>query len=278
MLAALLALVASLAWGSSDFLGGLYTRRHSVWSVNAVSQPAAVLAAAILVLFDAQSPPELTAVLGPSLGGIAGAMAIVAYYRALAMGTMSIVAPIIATSAAVPVLVGVARGEHPAVLQYIGIALAVAGIALISRAEGRGPRRTASLASVLFALGAAVGFGAMLVGLDMGAANPSWAVLSTRFASACTIGAYLAARRPRLELTPSAVPLLAAVGLLLVVANTLFTMAAARGYLSVVGVLGSLAPVVTACYARWVLTERLTQMQLAAAGTVLAGVICLAAG
>lgn len=278
MPAVLLALAASVAYGTSDFIAGLETRRRSVWSVTAVSQPAALLVAGLFLIVASTPPARPDDVLAPFVGGIAGGCAIVLYYLALSSGTMSVVAPIVAACALVPVIVGFAGGERVSALQYAGIALALAGIVLSARTEARGCGR-AGLRSVLLAVCAAVGFGAMMVGLSAGGEHSvSWSVFASRVGSTAAIFAYLVARRPRLDVPIRAAPALAAVGVLGVVANVLFTAATTRGYLSVVSVLAALAPVVIAVYARIFVRERLSPAQFAAAGVVLVGVVCLAAG
>jgi drug/metabolite transporter (DMT)-like permease len=278
MAAALLALAASVAYGTSDFIAGLESRRRSVWSITAVSQPAALLVAGLLLVLSWTPPVGPDGLLAPFLGGIAGGCAIVVYYLALSSGTMSVVAPIVSACVLVPVLVGLAGGERVSPLQYAGMTLALGGIVLSSRIEARGNGR-AGLRSVLLALCAAAGFGAMMVGLSAGGEQSvQWSVFASRVGSTAAIFAYLAVRRPRLDAPLRAIPTLAAVGVLGVIANALFTTATTWGYLSVVSVLAGLSPVVIAVYARIFLHERLSRAQLAAAGVVLAGVVCLAAG
>ena len=132
MLAVALALAASVSWGSADFLGGLTTRRATLWAVVVGSQ-AVGLAGAALVVVLADRPWIGFGGLWPALlGGLAGSVAVVTFYRALAIGTMSVVAPISATSALIPFLWGLAGGERPTGLQLAGVALAVAGVLLAS--------------------------------------------------------------------------------------------------------------------------------------------------
>ncbi len=275
MPAALVALAASLAYGTSDFLAGVESRRRSVWSVTAVSQPTALFVAGLFVILSWSSPGGLGTFLAPFLGGIAGGCAIVVYYVALAQGTMSVVAPIVSACAVVPVVVGLAGGERASPVQYAGMALALGGIVLCSRAEA-GSNGRVGVRSVVFAALAAVGFGAMMVGLSATAdQDVSWTVFAGRLGSTTAVYSYLVARRPRLDVPLQAVPTLAAVGVLGVVANLLFTLATTIGYLSLVSVLATLSPVVIAVYARLFAGERLTRAQLVAALVVLAGVILL---
>ena len=160
-------------------------------------------------------------------------------------------------------------------MQYTGMALALGGIVLCSRSEARGNGRV-GFRSVLFAVLAAVGFGAMMVGLSATAhQNVSWTVFAGRLGSTAAVYSYLVVRRPRLDVPLRVVPTLAAVGVLGVVANALFTLATTVGYLSTVAVLATLYSVVIAVYARLFAGERLTRAQLVAALVVLAGVVCL---
>src|SRR5581483_10084271 len=128
-----------------------------------LSQTIGLTAVSAVVAIRGQGPPDAGRLLAAAAGGIGGVVGLTAFYRALAIGTMSIVAPIAATGVCVPVLVGIAGGEHPAALKLAGIAVAVVGVALASResAEPRDSASTHTRASVFLALIAALGFGAM---------------------------------------------------------------------------------------------------------------------
>jgi drug/metabolite transporter (DMT)-like permease len=276
MWAVALALGASLTWGTSNFVGGVESRRRSVWTVTAVSQIAAACGAAVALLLAGQAAPDLRHTLWPVVGGIASAIGIVAFYRALAIGTMSVVAPIIATAAVVPVAVGLLLGERPGVAAYVGMVLAVGGVALVSWSNGRESGRRANRSAVLLAVFTALVFGVMLLGLDFGDPDsPFWTVFNARMATAGVILIYFALSRRRFDLTARNVPALAGVGLLLTAANLLFTVATTIGYLSVVAILGSIGPVFTTGYAQALLGERLTVRQWTGFATVFAGVILL---
>ena len=277
MLAALLALAASLSWGSSNFLAGIESRRRSVWHVTALSQIAATLVAGVAVLVTGQAPPRFWDAIVLLLAGVATAIGIVAFYRALAIGTMSVVAPIVAAEVAVPVAAGLFRGERPGPQAYVGIALTVAGVILISWARRRN-KDHATRSAVLLAVLAALCWGLLLAAFGIsGAESPYWAVFDARIASLVVILLYMAATRRRLPLRGQNLPALFLVGLLLTAANILFTVATGFGYLSIVSILGSLSPAVVTVYAQVLLGERLTLRQWAGFGTVFAGVILLSA-
>ena len=130
MLAVALALGSSLAWGVSDFLGGLKSRSVPLLAVLLISQGTALGVLAVVVIALGEEPPGGSFLLYAVLAGVAETVGVAALYRGLATGVMTIVAPVAATAPAVPVAVGIALGELPSPLQSAGIALAVVGIAV----------------------------------------------------------------------------------------------------------------------------------------------------
>src|SRR5688500_9671671 len=163
--ALLLAFASSVAWGAGDFLGGLKSRQHPVLVVLLVAQLTGLLLIAGYVAIRADGPPGGELALWAPLSGIAGAVGLAAFYRALAIGNMGVVAPISATAAVVPLVVGVAGGDRPGKLQYAGIALALVGVVLAAREEvGGRPGGTARGAGL--ALLSALGFGLFFVCMD----------------------------------------------------------------------------------------------------------------
>ena len=275
MLAPLLALLASFTWGSSSYLAGVESRRHSVWHVTTLSQIAAAAVAGVAVLVVRQSPPGWldTGVL--LVAGVLTAVGLVAFYRALAIGTMSIVAPIIAAEVLIPVVAGLMRGERPGPQAYAGIIITIAGVMLISWTH-RHKRTTHTRAAVLLAVLAAVCWGFLLLAFGIsGHDRPYWAVFDARVSAAVVLTAYMLISRKGLSLKGQNVPALIAVGLLLTVANILFTVATSIGYLSVIAILGSLSPVVVTAYAQILLHERLSPRQWAGFLAVFAGVVLL---
>jgi drug/metabolite transporter (DMT)-like permease len=132
MLGIALALGASLCWGSGDFLGGFSTRRASLWAVIIGSQAVGLVGATLVTLGTGHGWPGLQAVWPVMLGGLASVVAISCFYKALAIGTMSIVAPISATNALIPFAVGIAAGERPAAIQLAGVVLAAVGVIFVA--------------------------------------------------------------------------------------------------------------------------------------------------
>jgi drug/metabolite transporter (DMT)-like permease len=132
MLGIALALGASICWGSGDFLGGFSTRRASLWAVIIGSQAVGLAGAALVALGTGHGWPGLHAVWPVMLGGFASVVAISLFYKALAIGTMSIVAPISAMNAMIPFAAGIAAGERPTTVQLAGVVLAAVGVILVA--------------------------------------------------------------------------------------------------------------------------------------------------
>jgi drug/metabolite transporter (DMT)-like permease len=265
----------------ADFGGGLQARRAHLLAVVALSQAAGLTGVALIVALRGEPAPDLADLAPAAVGGMLGAVALAAFYRGLAIGTMSIVAPISAIGAGVPVLVGLITGDRPGPLVMAGIVVAVAGVILAAREEGPEGTRAAAVArrSVLLALVAALGFGSFLVGMDASAdADVWWALLAARTASFSMLLAATAAIRPPLPADTRTVALIAAIGIGDLAANACFAAATNEGLLSVVAVLASLYPVVTVLLARAVLGERVRRVQGIGVVAALAGVVMIAAG
>lgn len=287
-MAALSALLASLLWGTADFLGGTAARRLPVASVLGVSQLVALLGlvplAAALGAFD-----EPRSYLLPGLcAGLAGMGALAAFYRALALGTMGVVAPIAALGVVVPIALGLLDGERPRSLQLLGMLVAVAGVVLASGPELSGRGRGGALPLLLAAV-AAVGFGTVLAlvaagsGGEEGTAGAVVMVLLTmRLASVLVLTGLLLAvlprRGPEIGVRRGDLPVLVAIGLFDVGANGAFALASQSDLVSVSAVLASLYPVVTVLLARRIHAERLAEVQLVGVALTLTGVVALAAG
>jgi drug/metabolite transporter (DMT)-like permease len=311
MLAIALALGASLCWGSGDFLGGFTSRRASLWAVIIGSQAVGLAAAAAVTFAAGHAWPGLGVVWPVLVGGVASVVGISSFYTALSIGTMSIVAPISATSALVPFVVGLAGGERPATAQLIGVTLAAAGVVLAAveserpgevigvaalpnepavepaaarritngRERPARPTRRDQRLSIALALLAALCIGIVLLSYDATSKHdPLWAMLGCRISSVTLFAMLFVALRPHVRMTRSAVPFVIAVGLLDTGANGLFALATTQGYLSLVAVLGSVYPVVTVMLAFVVLHERLARHQLAGVVAALVGVCLIAAG
>ncbi len=278
-MAVVLALGGALAWGVGDFLGGVASRRLAVLTVLVVSQAIGLAGLLLWVAASRESFPGLVELLPAALAGIAGLVGLGALYRGLAVGAMGIVAPISAASPIVPLAVDAAKGNVPAALQWLGIALVLTGIAVLSREPSGSTRGGGLAAGAGLAVLAALGFGLFIVGIDAGAdESASWAMVAARTASV-SIGAILAlALSTSLRPSREMVPILVGVGIFDTVASVLVAAATTYGAAGIVAVLSALYPVVTIVLARLVLGERLSASRRAGGAVALTGAALVAAG
>ncbi len=279
MLGPLLALTASLSWGVGDFLAGLRARRLPVLTVLVVSQAAGVTTIALVVALRGDGPPAARYLAYAALAGVAGAIGLAALYRGLAVGSMSVVAPISATAAVVPVLYGVLTGERPSAAQGAGIALAVVGVVFASRARGVDGRGRTVAEGAGLALVAALAFGLLLVALgEASEGDALWGTLAMRATSFSLLALTALLVRPSFALAHRDLSILVLIGVLDTAGNALFALATTKSLLSLVAVLGQLYPVVTVLLARILLGERLSPSQGAGVVSAFAGVVLITAG
>jgi drug/metabolite transporter (DMT)-like permease len=278
VVAVVLALASSVAWGGADFAGGLVSRRLSVLSVTVVSQ--AVGFVALLAVFAARGGglDHRSLALG-LLAGVGGGAGLAAFYKALSLGTMSIVSPIAACGAIVPFVLSIATGERPSPIALAGAALALSGAVLASLEETRATAPARARAVVLAVVAAvALGFFTYFLGLGSREGDALSTLVGARIGSLALLVSLTVWRGAPLLVGRRWLLPVAAIGLLDVAANTLFALASGRGLLSLVSVLGSLYPVTTVLLAYAVLHERLTRKQIAGISIALAGVAALSAG
>jgi drug/metabolite transporter (DMT)-like permease len=308
----LLALTASIAWGTSDFLGGVAARYARLPLVLAGSQLAGLLAfAPFLLLHGTAMPDDGRLLLGLAAGVVAtGELGLI--YFALRRGPAIVMAPIAALSAVLPILVGIASGDHVGVLIAVGLVCSLGGAVAASWTPGedRPPRRQALLGAAV-AGGAALGAGTVLALIGVASkADAWWAIAAVRAGGTVTAAAVLvtavtvaragvpwqhahlatagapvrpapvalrltAAVRAYLSRGPALV--IAAIGLSDVAADTAFANATRGGALSVVAVLASLYPVTTIALSAVALRERPAHVQLGGAMLACVGVAVLAA-
>jgi drug/metabolite transporter (DMT)-like permease len=276
--AALLALGASLSWGVGDFLGGVKSRVMPVLIVMAASQPFGLAALGIALAVRGTGAPG-GEVAWSVLSAVLGTIGLFAFYRGMATGAISVVAPIAALSAGIPVIWGVAvDGDHIHGLQAVGFVAAIGG-SVAASLELR-PGRAQVATGVGWAALAMLLFGAYYV--PMHAASTQdwlWPTFLFRCTSVTLVYSVVLVRRLRPTGVRGHWPALIAIGLLDTVGNALFAAASSwHGLLSVVSVLASLYPVVTVLLARFLLGERVQRTQDAGVVVALAGVVLITTG
>ncbi|MEV4455623.1 EamA family transporter [Microbispora sp. NPDC004025] len=277
MTAAVLATACAVIFGTADFFGGLATRRSKVLAVVVLSQLGGLLLIAVLlpILPGHASPAALA---WGMASGIAGALGIVLFYRGLATGMMSVIAPTTATTAmAVPVVFGLLTGDRPSALALVGVALGLLAVLLVSR-EPSGGASGPKAGPIIAALVSGAGFGGFFVLLKLAPADSgTWPLLGARIASITLVALLALATRRSLRPVPGSLTVTIMAGVLDMAANVLYLLAAQRGMLTLVAVLVSLYPASTLLLARYVLGERLSPVQITGVGFALGAIALIAA-
>lgn len=275
MIAELAASGTAVAWGAADFCGGKATRHAKAQVVVVIAQLSSLPLLAVALLLTADGWPGAPAVGWGFLAGLSGGVALVLLYRALAAGTMSVVAPTTAvTAASIPLVVGLLFDQPPGPLALAGAGVAVLAVGLVSMSPAT-PGTRASLPIIALALAAGAAFGMYYVLLAPVSADAElWPLLGVRTGSAMSALVLLIPAAASLRVPCRAMVLAVSAGVLDIVANAAYLAATYSGTLSVVGPIASLYPAGTVLLAVAIDHERLRPLQslalaLAAAALVL---------
>lgn len=282
----LLALFGSLLYGGADFCGGMASRRAPALVVTFFSGFAAIAILIVGLPFAGGVTRNLDLVWGV-LGGIFGGFGAMLLYRALAIGPVSVVSPVVGvTGLALPVLVGLALGERPGATAVTGLVLVPVAILLLARDEppagavvaGARPtgRALRALAPSLTA-GTVLGFFLVFLGRIEGGAG-LWPLIVARAAGLATLLAALLLRREPIVPPRGTRRIALATGLLDSLANVAYVFAVQRASLALVAALVSLAPATTVLLARGLLAERWTPSQRGGLVLALVAGLCISAG
>ena len=269
MLSVALAALSGLIWGVGDFSGGKATQRAAVLPVVWVSK---LVSLPLLVIFLVTTYVPVTAIglAWGGLAGIAGVVGLVLFYRALAAGAMTVVAPVTGvTSAAIPVVVGLVAGEHPSALRLFGVGCALLAIALVSLApQPSGHRQVVTRRLVVAALGAGTGFALFFILLSVAgrAAAGSvglWPIAGSQISAVVMLALLLLMTRPGPWPRQATLRWTMLAGPCDMTANALYLLASRDGDLSVVAPIAALYPVTTVILALIIEHERLRGIQVA---------------
>jgi drug/metabolite transporter (DMT)-like permease len=279
VLGPLLALGSSLSGGAADFLGGTTSRRIGTTQFMFCTQVGGLTLAACLVAVTGKPVPDLAALATAAAAGVGLVIGIGAFFQAMVVGTVSIVAPISAIGVIVPVAAGLAEGERLRALQVLGIVAVLLGTALAAREPTRRRRVAPGGSGLGLALLAALGGGVCLwlVAPASHSGGVAWTLLVVRAITVSTMTGVLFARRASLRsaFTPRIAVRMLAFVVLGFLGFTLYALATVHGSLAIVSVLASLYPAVPVLLAHRLLGERLHRAQRIGVATVLLGVAML---
>lgn len=274
-----LALVSAVLYGVSDFVGGLASRRASVWPVGLLACFGGFVGAVVIAVARPGDPATGDIAWG-LLAGIGSGSGTAFLYRGLASGRMGVVAPVSAVGAVVlPLLIGLLAGERPAVVAWAGIVLAFPGIWLVASPETADHASSGVRDGLLDGVLAGVGFGLLFAALGQVpdtagywplVANQGTSVLSLAVVALVVGGDVVPRRRADVwGLVP---------GVLATLAVLFFILATHHGLLSLAAVITSLYPAFTVLLAIVVLRERVHTTQSVGLALCAACVVCVSLG
>lgn len=287
----LLALAAAVMYGSTDFAGGLLSRRSSSpLAVVVAGSTASGILTWVALAVTGEPPPSPHVLAWSLLAGVCSGIGTVALYRGLARGRMSVVGPVSAVGAAVlPVIVGVTTGERPNPLAVLGVLVALPAIALVagdgnssSPADQAADRRSRAArlrsSSLTDGLIAGVAFGVFFVALAQAGAHAGlWPMAYEQIGALLLLLAAALATRTPLRLPVRDAAASASVGIGGLIATLLYYAATHSGMLAIVAVLTSLYPGATVLLARTVVHERISRSQRAGLSLCALAVVAIAA-
>jgi len=277
--AILLAGFSALLFGAADFCGGLAARKSPLFAVLVISQAIGLaLAIAASAVLGVGLPPVRDLAWG-ALAGLCGAVGVATLYSALATTIVAVASPVAAViGAAIPMLLGVATGDRPAILSWVGIALAIPAIVLLTAGPvekgGGGKLRKA----VWLGIVAGVSFGLFFSAISRTSAGSGlWPLVSARITVVTLVLLLALFTRRSLRVSASNLPMVFLAGLLDMGANIAFLLASRSGMLTIVAVIDSLYPGPTVLLAWLVLRERMSRLRVAGLVLALAGVALISA-
>ena len=273
---ALLAVGSAILIGCSDFIGGVVSRRGSAVRVAALAQLISfVLAVPTAVAVGATRVTGADAAWS-LVSGVTVAVGLGLFYAAMKNGLISLVAPMAAiTSATVPVIYALARGERPGTVALTGIVLALCAIAVVSLAPaGAEARDRANTGTVIgLSLIAGVFFGAFFICFSRTSEDAGlWPVVLSRAASGGILVGFALITLGGLAVG-SLIRFVTPMGIAETIAGVALLLALQRGPVAIASVLASLYPVTTVLLAAGVLRERLSGVQLTGVVLALAAVV-----
>jgi drug/metabolite transporter (DMT)-like permease len=277
MLASIFGILSAISWGAGDFVGGIISRRSGYYRAAFYGEATGLLFLAVMLAFFRESLPPWTDLGWSALAGVLGSAGLLLLFRSLAEGKMSIAAPVSALMAAVlPVIASAFTEGLPAVIRYIGFALALVAIWLISQGEGHQEKFHLHLADLRLPLLSGLLFGFYFIFMNKGSQDTIlWPMVAARLSGAFFLLWFALAKKE------IAWPGRAIGGLVLLNAagdiggNTFFILAGQSGRLDVAAVLGSLYPGMTVLLAGLILKERLNRSQWLGIAAALAAIVLM---
>ena len=268
-------LAAVFAWGTSDFLGGYFTRRLNVFLFTAVFNLGGLILMGALAGASQAPLPSRGSVMWVLAGGVTGSLGVAIFFRALSTGKMGLAAPVAAVlGAAIPALVSFSIEGLPHMVPLAGFGLAGVALWLITRVEDGGAPENVGLAAL-----AGIGFAAFYLCLrQAGAGSVLWFASFTRIGGLVITGIITLLLGNVRNISAADAAKATLTGCIDSLGTVLYVLACQSGRLDEAVVISSLYPAVTVLLARVVLKEHITRWRFIGLLAALAAVPMIAAG
>lgn len=265
MLSIIFGLASALTWGAGDFTGGLAARRVGAYRSVFYAEVIGTIFLFIVIGFTGETMPGAHTMIFAALAGMMGSVGLMLLYHAMAVGMMSIAAPVSALlAAALPVAVGMFTEGLPDILTVIGFGFALFAVWMISQSESGVKDILSHLADLKLPLIAGLGFGFYFVFMHEATGEGGaviWPMVFSRAGGMLLITSYLIVTRANWKIEPGALPIISLNGILDLGGNFFFILSGQAGRLDVASVLSSLFPGATVILAWIILKERLNRNQ-----------------
>ena len=265
MLSILYGIASAATWGAGDFAGGLASRKLGAYRAVMYADFFGLLLVGIVFVFYRESIPSLPVLVTSAIAGALGSVGLLILYYSLTQGQMSIAAPVSALFAAVlPVVVGAISEGLPKPLQFIGFAIALTSVWLISSGNQTERFRLKHLADLRLPILAGIGFGCYFIFIHyavQGTAAILWPMIASRIAGTLLLFVVVLFRREPFAVARDAWGVVALNATLDLLGNFFYILASRAGRLDIAAVLSSLYPGSTVLLAWFFLRERIAPSQ-----------------
>ncbi|MCP4669782.1 MAG: DMT family transporter [Desulfobacula sp.] len=278
MLSILLSIAACFGWGVADFIGGLKSRYLPTLSILFISTTIGVLLLSVIIILSGNPLPRDPSLFWAIPSGFIGLISMFLLYRGLAIGTMTILAPISATGVILPVIWGMLCGDDMSGLQLLGIGSAILGSLLAAMEKEKNLNKKHLTKGIGYAFSAAIFIGFYFIFMDKAAVHhPVWASMIMRLCTLFFLLPFLILSRLPMGVGRSHLPIILIMGIIDTLAAFSFTIAVSKGMLSEVAVISCLYPAVTALLSSFIVKERIQKKQSLGIIFAIAGVVLISA-
>ena len=258
---------SGIACGTADFSGGFVTKKKNVFSVLFISQLSEVI---LLFLSGLGFSEKISGdqIAFAIISGIFGSIGLLAFYKALAIGNMSVIAPITAVIAPlIPVLFNYLEEPYSSLTQIIAMTLAFVSIWLLTSTN---ETKKYVFLDIKLAVAAGLNFGIFLILINLASTKTSYflPLMVARVITVLLAGLVLIKGKNMITFEVKSLFVICMIGIIDATSNILFILSVLYGRLDIASILFSMGPVITILLAWLIMKEKIGQIQ--ALGIILA--------